>query len=59
MARSNIFGNFQDSFDELRWYSDGLVRNNPGSVVTLETEPEDNRFKRIFIAYSASLEGLK
>lgn len=59
VARANLFGNYNESFDELRWYSDSIRRTNPGSVVSLKTEQVDNRFKRIFIAFSASVEGFK
>lgn len=59
VARSKMFGNYNDSFDKLRWYSDAIMRTNPGSITTLETEPTENRFKRMFVAFNASIEGFK
>lgn len=59
VARASLFGNYDNSFDELRWYSDGIQWTNSGSVVVLETDPSTNRFERIFIAYNAFIEGFK
>lgn len=59
VARAKLFGSYNDSFDELRWYSDALLKTNPGSITALETEPTENRFKRMFIAFNASIEGFK
>lgn len=59
VARASLFGNYNDSFNELKWYTGNIMRTNSGSVVSLETEPVDNRFKRIFIAFSASIQGFK
>lgn len=59
VARSELFGTYENSFDELRWYTDGIHRTNPGSVVCLENEPNENRFQRYFVAFNASLQGFK
>lgn len=58
-AKSNIYGGYNESFDELRWYSEAILAKNPGSVVSLDTDPVTNQFKRFFFSFNASLEGFK
>lgn len=49
VARGNIFGSYNESFDELRWYSKAIKQKNPGT----------NKFQRFFFAFNASIEGFK
>jgi MuDR family transposase/MULE transposase domain len=52
-ATANINGSHEDAYQQLPQYCEDILRNNPGSTVTLE-HTEDNQFKRVFISYAAS-----
>jgi len=52
-ASANINGSHEDAYQQLPQYCEDILRNNPGSTVTLE-HTEDNQFKRVFISYAAS-----
>lgn len=57
-ARENIFGAFEESFDQLHWYSEACRQTNPGTIVK-HIDPETSRFKSFFVAFNACLEGFK
>ena len=52
-AFANINGSHEDAYQQLPQYCEDILRNNPGSTITLE-HTEDNQFKRVFISYAAS-----
>ncbi|KAL6584999.1 hypothetical protein OROMI_004288 [Orobanche minor] len=54
-----IFGSYDDSYDHLRWYCNAIERTNEGSIVSLESNPNNNCFERVFIAFKACLDGFK
>ncbi|KAL6509573.1 hypothetical protein OROGR_022883 [Orobanche gracilis] len=55
----NVFGSYDDSYDQLRWYCNAIERANEGSIVSLESNPNTNCFERVFIAFKACLDGFK
>ncbi|KAL6511790.1 hypothetical protein OROGR_021387 [Orobanche gracilis] len=55
----NVFGSYDDSYDQLRWYCNAIERTNEGSIVSLESNPNTNCFERVFIAFKACLDGFK
>ncbi|KAL8465306.1 hypothetical protein ACS0TY_034710 [Phlomoides rotata] len=53
------FGNYNESYDQLRWYYEVIHRTNPGSIVELEVQKETKHFEHIFIAFNACIQGFK
>ncbi|KAL6557374.1 hypothetical protein OROMI_017724 [Orobanche minor] len=53
-----VFGSYDDSYDHLRWYCNAIDRTNEG-IVSLESNPNNNCFERVFIAFKACLDGFK
>ena len=43
----------------LNWYSERALQSNPGSILSLEVDPETQRFKRFFICFAASAYGFE
>ncbi|KAI8553517.1 hypothetical protein RHMOL_Rhmol05G0022300 [Rhododendron molle] len=58
-GRSEAFGDYDASFDELRWYREVVKNSDPESVFDIEVDTETNRFKRLFVAFSACIYGFK
>ena len=56
-ARSNLFGNYMISYDQMRIYIERSMRCNPGSHMVLDVDEESKRFRRLFISYHAYTEG--
>ncbi|KAL6501491.1 hypothetical protein OROGR_026624 [Orobanche gracilis] len=54
-----VFGSYDDSYDQLRWYCNAIERTNEGSIVSLEFNPNNNCFERVFVAFKACLDGFK
>ncbi|KAL8483520.1 hypothetical protein ACS0TY_026273 [Phlomoides rotata] len=44
-ARDQIFGSYDESYDQLRWYCASIQCTNPGSVVVLEPNEETHHFE--------------
>ncbi|KAL6577135.1 hypothetical protein OROMI_011411 [Orobanche minor] len=59
-AVKRIFGSYEDSYDQLRWYCDTVKRTNRVSfVVSLEANKNTKYFERVFIIFKACLDGFK
>ncbi|KAL7196677.1 hypothetical protein ACSBR1_036652 [Camellia fascicularis] len=43
-ARNEVFGDHDMSFDQLKWYSDVVMQNNPHSYIDLDFEQQTGRF---------------
>lgn len=56
-ARNKVFGDHDMSFDQLRWYSDAVMQNNPQSYIHLDFEQQTGRFVRYFISFHACIDG--
>jgi hypothetical protein len=56
-ARSDVFGDYVDSFTSLKWYVSAARRTNPGSHIELDFDEETKRFKRLFVAFAACMRG--
>ncbi|CAL5395991.1 unnamed protein product [Camellia sinensis] len=56
-ARNEVFGDHAMSFDQLRWYSNAVMENNPHSYVNLDFDQQTGRFVRYFIAFRACIDG--
>ncbi|XP_028075710.1 uncharacterized protein LOC114277948 [Camellia sinensis] len=56
-ARNEVFGDHAMSFDQLRWYSDAVMENNPHSYINLDFDQQTGRFVRYFIAFRACIDG--
>ncbi|XP_028070019.1 uncharacterized protein LOC114272493 [Camellia sinensis] len=56
-ARGEMFGAHSISFDQLRWYSNSVMENNPGSYINIDYNDQNHRFKRYFISFKACIDG--
>ncbi|KAL7236570.1 hypothetical protein ACSBR1_019796 [Camellia fascicularis] len=48
-AYTEVFGDHDMSFDQLRWYSDAVMHNNPRSYIDLEFEQQTGCFVRLIL----------
>ncbi|KAL8513715.1 hypothetical protein ACS0TY_012997 [Phlomoides rotata] len=58
-AKNQLWGSYDDSYDQLRWYCAAISSTNPGSVVSLEHNSDTQHFERVFISFNACIEGFK
>ncbi|KAL7255075.1 hypothetical protein ACSBR1_009273 [Camellia fascicularis] len=58
-AMGEVYGDHAVSFDQLRWYSDVVMENNPNSYTNLEFEQGTGRFVRYFISFRVCINGFK
>ncbi|KAL7208310.1 hypothetical protein ACSBR1_030130 [Camellia fascicularis] len=56
-ARGEMFGAHSISFDQLRWYSNVVMDNNPRSYINIDYDEQNNRFIRYFISFKACIDG--
>lgn len=56
-ANRSLHGDEGIGYGYLPWYLEAVKRTNPGSRCVLDTQ--DGRFRRLFIAYGASLHGFQ
>ncbi|KAI8562466.1 hypothetical protein RHMOL_Rhmol03G0039100 [Rhododendron molle] len=56
-ARGEIFGDYESSFDKLRWYVEAAKIANPGSLLKLEIDPVSKEFLRLFVSFNACIIG--
>jgi hypothetical protein len=57
-ALQNINGSHQDAYACLPQYCEDILKTNPGSTAIFETNPDNQKFIRIFISFGASALGL-
>lgn len=55
-ARGELFGAHNISFNQLQWYSDAVMANNPGSYIKFEYDDHTHRFTRYFISFKACID---
>ncbi|KAG5521600.1 hypothetical protein RHGRI_033980 [Rhododendron griersonianum] len=56
-ARGGLYGDYEGSFDRLRWYVEAARATNPGSVLRLESDPVTKEFSRLFVSFDACIKG--
>lgn len=56
-AWGKVFGDYESSFDKLRWYVEAAKIVNPGSVLKLEVDAETKEFSRVFMAFNSCISG--
>ncbi|MQL93962.1 hypothetical protein Taro_026614 [Colocasia esculenta] len=56
---SSLYGDFRTSYHMLNWYNERALQTNLGSILSLEVDPETQRFKRFFICFEASAYGFE
>ncbi|XP_028115990.1 uncharacterized protein LOC114313775 [Camellia sinensis] len=54
-AKAVIHGDHSLSFDQLRWYSDAVMRYNPGSYVNIDYDTSSRQFCRFFVSFAACI----
>ncbi|XP_020243398.1 uncharacterized protein LOC109821634 [Asparagus officinalis] len=54
-AQQDLFSDYDEAYNSLRWYESMVHATNPGSRVVIDAD--DGRFKRLFISYNACIEG--
>lgn len=52
-----VRGSFEEGYRLLPQYCEQIKRTNPGSIANVYGNPEDNCFRRLFIAFYASIYG--
>ncbi|KAL7255184.1 hypothetical protein ACSBR1_009363 [Camellia fascicularis] len=57
-ARGEVYGDHAMSFNQLRWYSNAVMENNPHSYINLDFDQKTSRFVRYFISFHACIDGL-
>ncbi|KAK9279492.1 hypothetical protein L1049_013171 [Liquidambar formosana] len=58
-ARTSLYGDNSESFEQLRWFIEEATRTNPGSIFVLDVDEDSNQFKRFFASFSACINGFK
>ncbi|XP_058192049.1 uncharacterized protein LOC131309427 [Rhododendron vialii] len=56
-ARGELYGDYEGSFDRLRWYVEAARATNPRSVLRLESDPVTKEFSRLFVSFDACIKG--
>ncbi|XP_028055569.1 uncharacterized protein LOC114259743 [Camellia sinensis] len=56
-AKGEMFGAHSISFNQLRWYSNFVMENNPGSYINIDYNDQNHRFERYFISFKACIDG--
>ncbi|KAL7170997.1 hypothetical protein ACSBR2_035789 [Camellia fascicularis] len=56
-THGEMFGAHSILFDQLRWYSNVVMDNNPGSYINIDYDEQNNHFIRYFISFKACIDG--
>ncbi|KAL7258578.1 hypothetical protein ACSBR1_004662 [Camellia fascicularis] len=56
-ARGKVYGDHAMSFDQLRWYSNAVIENNPHSYINLDFDQQSGRFVHYFISFLVCIDG--
>ncbi|XP_057468760.1 uncharacterized protein LOC130757970 [Actinidia eriantha] len=56
-AKSEVFGDYASSCDQLRWYVEAAKENNLGSCVDLDIDYESRQFQRFSVSFKACIYG--
>ncbi|XP_028102064.1 uncharacterized protein LOC114301307 [Camellia sinensis] len=56
-AKAVIHGDHSLSFDQLRWYSDTVMRYNPGSYVNIDYDASSQQFCHFFVSFATCIYG--
>ncbi|XP_028091732.1 uncharacterized protein LOC114292025 [Camellia sinensis] len=56
-AKVIIHGDHSLSFDQLRWYSNAVMRYNLGSYVNIDYDASSQQFCRFFVSFAAYISG--
>ncbi|KAI8567973.1 hypothetical protein RHMOL_Rhmol02G0163100 [Rhododendron molle] len=56
-ARGGLYGDYEDSFDRLRWYVEAARATNLGSILRLEFDPVTKEFSRLFVSFDTCIKG--
>ncbi|KAI8543446.1 hypothetical protein RHMOL_Rhmol08G0218700 [Rhododendron molle] len=52
-----LYGDYEDSFDRVRWYVEAARATNPGSILRLESDPISKEFSPLFVSFDACIKG--
>ncbi|XP_028123300.1 uncharacterized protein LOC114320342 [Camellia sinensis] len=58
-AGSEVYDDHVMSFDQLRWYSDAVMENNPNGYINLDFQQQTGRFVWYFISFRTYINGFK
>ncbi|XP_028101818.1 uncharacterized protein LOC114301104 [Camellia sinensis] len=56
-ANAIIYGDHLLSFDQLQWYSDAMMRYNPGSYVYIDYDTRSQQFCHFFVSFATCISG--
>ena len=58
-ARGALFGDNATQFDELRWYVATARMTNPDSIIELDVDADNGRFRRLFVSFFGCINGFQ
>ncbi|ERN11030.1 hypothetical protein AMTR_s00024p00070750 [Amborella trichopoda] len=57
LAMKILHGSYDDAYHILPSYCQKLIDKNPGTIANIEVDKEDKSFKRLFVAFHATISG--
>ncbi|XP_024155974.1 uncharacterized protein LOC112163951 [Rosa chinensis] len=59
LAKTALHGDEADSYAQLFWFSECVMKSNPDSRIVIEFHLETHRFQRMFVTYCAWVKGFQ
>ncbi|XP_062006053.1 uncharacterized protein LOC133723251 [Rosa rugosa] len=59
LAKTALHGDEADSYAQLFWFSECVMKSNPDSRIVIEFHRETHRFQRMFVTYGAWMKGFQ
>ncbi|XP_061988858.1 uncharacterized protein LOC133741866 [Rosa rugosa] len=59
LAKTALHGDEAESYAQLLWFSESVMKSNPDSRIVVEFHRETHRFQRMFVSYGAWMKGFQ
>ncbi|XP_024178409.1 uncharacterized protein LOC112184384 [Rosa chinensis] len=59
LAKTALHGDEAESYSQLLWFSESVMKSNPDSRIVVEFHLETHRFQRMFVTYGAWMKGFQ
>ncbi|XP_062020777.1 uncharacterized protein LOC133737185 [Rosa rugosa] len=59
LAKTALHGDEAESYAQLLWFSESVMKSNPDSRIVVEFHRETHRFQRMFVTYGAWMKGFQ
>ncbi|KAM5571324.1 hypothetical protein ABKV19_011762 [Rosa sericea] len=59
LAKTALHGDEAESYAQLLWFSESVMKSNPDSRIAIEFHRETHRFQRMFVTYGAWMKGFQ